>query len=140
MRYGLLKRSAKPLALICTVLLLQACAAAGKQTETIEDRVNGRWAALLGNDIESAYAYLTPGYRSSVSLEQYKRAIASRKMKWTSAKYVKSDCDENNCTVQVDIGFTVYGVLPGVKSMNSSQFAEETWILVDKNWYMIPPQ
>jgi len=140
MRYGLVKRSVNPLVWLCAALLLQSCAAAGKRTETIEDRVNARWAALLGNDVATAYQYLTPGYRSSVSLDQYKRAIASRKMKWTSAKYIKSDCDENTCTVQVEIGFTVYGVLPGVKSMDSSQFANETWILVDKNWYMIPPQ
>jgi len=135
-----INRPSMALALLCAVALLQACAATGKRTETVEDRVNARWAALLANDIETAYNYLTPGYRSSVSLQQYKRAVENRKVKWTSANYVKSSCEESTCTVQVKVGFTVYGVLPGVKSMNSSQYANETWILVDRKWYMVPQE
>jgi hypothetical protein len=130
----------KPLAILCAVSLLSSCAAMGKKTESIEERVNGRWAALFANEIERAYGYLTPGYRSSVSLQQYQRSIENRKMKWTSADYIKSNCDENTCVVQVKVGFTLYGALPGVKAMNSSQYAHETWILVDGTWYMVPPQ
>ena len=140
MRKLLTKRFAMLLGVLCAAALLSACASSGKKTETIEERVNGRWAALLGNDIEGAYRYLTPGYRTSVTLQQYRRAIENRKVKWTSAKYVKSKCDESTCAVQVNVGFTVYGALPGVKSMSSSQYTDETWILVDGHWYMVPPQ
>jgi len=140
MRHLLTKRSLTALAAICAALLLSACAATGKKTETIEERVNGRWAALLGNDIEGAYKYLTPGYRTSVSLQQYQRTLENRRVKWTSAKYVKSNCDESTCAVQVNVGFTVSGALPGVKSMSSSQYTDETWVLVDGKWYMVPPQ
>lgn len=134
------KRSLMPLAALCAAMVLSACAATGKKTESIEDRVNGRWAALLGNDLEGAYKYLTPGYRTSVSMQQYRRAIENRKVRWTSAKYVKSECDESTCEVQVKVGFTIYGALPGVKSMSSSQNTNETWILVEGKWYMVPPQ
>ena len=134
------KRFVMPLAAICAAILLSACAATGKTKQTIEDRVNGRLAAVLANDIEGAYKYLTPGYRSSVTLEQYRRFFENRKVKWTSAKYVESECDESSCTVQVNVGFTIYGALPGVKSMNSSQYADEKWIMVDGQWYMVPQQ
>lgn len=140
MRHLLTKRSLMPLAALCAAMVLSACAATGKKTESIEDRVNGRWAALLGNDLEGAYKYLTPGYRTSVSMQQYRRAIENRKVRWTSAKYVKSECDESTCEVQVKVGFTIYGALPGVKSMSSSQNTNETWILVEGKWYMVPPQ
>jgi len=135
-----IQRHLTPLAALCALMLLSACAATGKKTETIEDRVNGRWAALLGNDVETAYKYLTPGYRSSVSLQQYQREFATQKMKWTSAKYVKSECEQGTCVAQVQVGYTIYGVLPGVKSMSNSQYAEETWILIDGTWYLVPPQ
>jgi len=140
MRHLLSKRSLATLAALCAAMLLSACAATGKKTETIEERVNGRWAALLAKDYEGAYEYLTPGFRSSVSLQQYQRSIENRKVRWTSAKYVNSNCEESSCAVRVNIGYTVYGLLPGVKSMNSTQHAEETWILVDRKWYLVPQQ
>ncbi len=135
-----MRRFLAPLAVLCAAMLLSACAATGKKTETIEERVNGRWAALLAKDYESAYEYLTPGFRSSVSLQQYQRSVEDRKVKWTSAKYIKSTCEESTCAVQVNIGYTLIGALPGVKSMNMSQYAEETWILVGRKWYMVPQQ
>ena len=140
MRRLSINRYCMPLAVLLAAALLSACAATGKRTETIEERVNARWAALLANDYETAYKYLTPGYRTSVTLPQYQRSIEVRKVKWTSARYVKSECDESTCTVQVKIGFTIYSALPGVNAMSSSQYAEETWILVNGKWYMVPPQ
>lgn len=140
MRYFSIRRFGKPLALFCIVTLLSGCAATVKKTETIEDRVNGRWAALLAKEIETAYNYLTPGYRSSVSLQQYERALENQAVKWTSAEYIKSECEESTCKVKVQVGYTVYGALPGVKSYSTKNYADETWILVDGQWYMVPPR
>jgi len=144
MKYFSIKRYVKPLAVLCSVLLLSACAATDKQADSaadsIEDRANGRWAALFSNDVEAAYAYLTPGYRSSVSLQQYERALALQQLKWTSAKYVSSKCEETTCEVKLLVGFTVYGALPGVKSYSGTQHVDESWVLVEGNWYIVPPQ
>jgi len=134
------RRCVRPLAVLCAMLLLTACAATAKKTETIDERVNGRWAALFANDIETAYGYLTPGYRSSVTLQQYRRALENQAVKWTSAKYIDSKCEESTCEVKVQVGFTVYGALPGVKTFSTEQYADETWILVDGQWYMVPPR
>ena len=148
MKYFSIKRSVKSLAVLCIALLLSACAATDKQTESnaesieasIADRANGRWAALFRKDIEAAYAYLTPGYRSSVSLVQYERTLAFQQLQWTSASYVDSKCEESTCVVKLLVGFTVNNALPGVRSYNGTQHVDETWVLVEGNWYMVPPQ
>lgn len=135
------KRGVRSLAGICVMAMLTACAATGKNVETIiEKRANARWADLFANDVESAYKYLTPGYRSSVSLQQYKRAFENQQVRWTSAKYVESNCEESTCDVEVLVGYTVNGALPGVKSFEGEQYVHETWVLVDRKWYMVPPR
>ena len=144
MKFFSTRRYLKPLAMFCSLLLLSACAATAekveKKADSIEDRANGRWAALFSNDIEAAYAYLTPGYRSSVSLQQYHRVLALQKLKWTEATYVESKCEATTCDVKFLVGFTVYGALPGVKSYSGTQHVDETWVLVEGNWYMLPQQ
>ena len=98
----------------------------------------GRWDALFNKDIEAAYEYLSPGYRSSVSLLQYHRALLLSKIRWTGANYIEGDCEETVCNVKIILDFTVYGAVPGVKSFPSKQSIEESWVLVDGSWYLVP--
>jgi len=132
------RRYLKTSLVVCALLLLSACAAPGNKQSTIEERANARWEALLTGDLAAAYEYLSPGYRSSVSSVQYQRMVLLQQIKYTSAKYVKSECEEATCNVTVLVGFTVYGAVPGVKSFDGSRNIEESWILVDGNWYMVP--
>jgi hypothetical protein len=32
----------------------------------------------------------------------------------------------------------LYGALPGVKSFDSTQVIQESWVLVDNRWYLVP--
>jgi hypothetical protein len=131
-------RSYLKIALVVGVLLmLSACAPQNKQS-TIEERVNARWDALLAGNLAGAYEYLSPGYRSSVSSLQYQRKVLLQQIKYTSAKYVSSKCEKTTCNVTVLVGFTVYGALPGVKSFDGSRNIDESWVLVDGNWYVVP--
>jgi hypothetical protein len=109
-----------------------------KQEDSIEKRAMGRWDALLSEDVEAAYAFLSPGYRSSVSLTQYHRSLLLTKVRWTGAKYIESDCEETVCSVKISLDFTVYGALPGVSSFESKQTIKESWVLVDGSWYLVP--
>ena len=124
--------------LCCSLLLLSACTNTMKSEGNIENRAMGRWDALLSEDVEAAYEYLSPGYRSSVSLTQYQRSLLLSKVKWTAAKYIGSDCEETVCNVKILLDFTVYGALPGVKSFESKQTIEESWVLVNSSWYLVP--
>ena len=134
-----LRRNSKFLsALCCGLLLLSACATTVQTEDTLEERAMARWDALLSGDVEAAYEFLSPGYRSSVSLLQYHRTLLLSKVKWTGANYIEADCEETTCNVKILLDFTIYGALPGVKSMDSKQTIEESWLLVKGSWYLVP--
>jgi hypothetical protein len=128
----------KGLALLCSLLLLSACATTAPKAASIQERANARWEALLTGDLATAYEYLTPGIRSSVSSIQYQRSILIQPVRWTSADYIDSVCEEMTCKVTISIGFTVYGAVPGVKSFKNTKKVEESWVLVDDQWYFSP--
>ena len=124
--------------LVITMVLLTACATTAVPESKIEDRVMARWDALLSDDLAGAYEYLSPGYRSSVSSNQYQRSLLLKKVQWTSAEYKSSACEESVCKVGVLVGFAIYGALRGVKSFKGVDYVEESWVLVDGQWYLVP--
>ena len=131
----------RPLQLVlvaCSLLLLSACAAPIDKESQIEERVTARWNTLLSGDLAGAYGYLSPGYRSSVSSLQYQRSVLTRQLEYKSARYIGSECEDTTCNVTVFVTFTVYGAVPGVTSFDGSRNIEESWVLVDGNWYLVP--
>lgn len=131
-------RSISLLLLSVTTLLLSACATTIAPEKTLEERVKARWDTVLGGDYAGAYEYLSPGYRSSVSSVQYQRSLLLSKVKWNEAQYIESDCTETTCKVKISLKYTVYGGVPGIKSFNGRQMIDESWVLVDSNWYLVP--
>lgn len=121
-----------------TALLLSACATTMQPERTIEERVSARWDTILSDDLAGAYEYLSPGYRSSVSSVQYQRSLLLSRVKWNEARYIESDCTETTCKVKISLKYTVYGGVPGIKSFNGTQTIDESWVLVDGVWYLVP--
>jgi len=138
MKYLLINRNMGLISMVCSLLLLMGCATAVTTQNQIEERAMGRWDALFSGDLAGAYEYLSPGYRSSVSSLQYQRSILLKRVKWTSADYLEAECAETTCNVRISLGFTVYGALPGVSSFDGKQIIDESWLLVDGNWYLVP--
>jgi hypothetical protein len=91
--------------------LLSACATSGSKSgeEKIENRAQARWDALLAGDIETAYGYLSPGYRSSVSLIDYGVDLRVRRVHWTSATYKEHSCENKICDVKFIVGYRIVG-------------------------------
>jgi len=121
-------------------MLLSACATSTSVSpeSLVEARATARWEALFGGDLAGAYEYLSPGYRTSVSSLQYQRSILLKQVAWTSAEYVGASCEETICKVNFNVGFTVSGALRGVKSYKGTQMVEESWVLIDGQWYFVP--
>ncbi len=138
MKYFSIDWNVKMVAMVCSLLLMSACATTASQGESIEERANARWAALLSDDLAGAYEFLSPGYRSSVSSKQYQRMLLTQQLEWTSAKYIESNCEKTTCSVRFLVGFTVYGAVPGVKSYDGTNNIDESWVKVDGNWYFVP--
>jgi hypothetical protein len=130
------------LALVAPLLaagLFAGCAAPVKPPEDIVlERAQERLDLILVEDYVAAYEYLTPGYRSSVTLPAYQRDMALRRARWTAAKATRSDCGEDVCKVRISMDFTVYGAVPGVSSFATKGSGEENWIRTDGQWYHVP--
>lgn len=132
-----IRRAACTLLLACSALLLTACATAPK-TDPVVERAQARWNALVTGDLETAYSYFSPGYRSTTSLIDYGVTLRTRPVKWTSAAYKDHSCEQDRCTVRFDVGFTVPRPVPGLKVWNGNNVVEDTWIRTDGQWWYLP--
>jgi len=124
--------------LCSTLLFLSGCATTARTDKNIESRATARWHAILSGDLVDAYDYLSPGYKSSVSLNQYQRHILLMRVKWKDARYLESDCTKTTCNVKISIDYVLYGALPGVKSFEGTQTIDESWVRIDDIWYFVP--
>jgi hypothetical protein len=119
-------------------LLLAACAAPGPRPDDVDARAQARWDRLLAGDIAGAYEYLSPGYRSGTTAMQYQREVLLKKVRWTGAEYIGSDCSESVCKVSISLDYAVMGALPGVPRYQSSRTITENWIWLDGQWWLVP--
>lgn len=140
MKYVFVNRRMNLPAMVCSLLLLSACATTVNTEALIQERAMARWNALFSDDLAAAYEFLSPGYRSSVSLSQYQRRIMTQRVAWTDAHYIESDCTETTCNVKINLNYALHGVLPGVKSFDGSQKINESWIRASGNWYFVPQE
>lgn len=126
---------------LLAVLLLSACAttSAVSPEDVIEQRAQARWDALLTGDYASAYAFCSPGYRSTVSATDYEIGIRLKRVKWTSASYLDHDCEENTCKVRFQMGYRVNSPVPGVEVWNGYDRIEDQWIKTGGEWWYLPP-
>lgn len=129
-----------PMVLVCGLLLLSACATTPRLSpeEAVKERATARWELYFSGDLAGAYLYLSPGYRTSVSSLQYQRSVLVKRVAWTSAEYISSECEETSCKVKFNVNYAISGAIPGVKSVKGTQNIEETWVLVDGQWYLVP--
>lgn len=124
---------------LASALLLAACATTGDSPEgAVAERAQARWDTLLAEDIEGAYAYLSPGYRSGYSLLDYYRKLGSMRVKWTDAQVKESNCSESSCKIQISVDYVAYGAVPGVQAFPSTTLVEEDWVQAGGEWYLLP--
>ncbi|KAA9130765.1 hypothetical protein F3N42_10345 [Marinihelvus fidelis] len=128
-------------AALTAALLLSACATMGGGTpeEQVADRAQARWDLLLERNLEDAYEYFTPGYRSSVSIDQWRRKLSAQPVTWDGASVTGVTCDpEGSCMARVRVDYSIRGGLPGVQQFKSVTDVEETWINSNGEWFYLP--
>jgi hypothetical protein len=128
----------KLLCLSLAVCLLSACAGNPARNQTVEQRAMTYWNAAINGEYAVAYEVLSPGYRSSVSLNAFQTKMLLKKVKWTDAQYIEGDCTDTTCKVKISLDYTVFGAVPGVQSFSGKQTIDENWVLVDRVWYLVP--
>ncbi len=136
---GHLHRRVLLLACVISGLFLSACASQTADPENaISARAQNRWDALLADDFETAYAFYSPGYRSTMSMIDFAVRIRTQPVRWTSAEYQDHSCTETTCTVRFKIGFIVSKPVVGLDKWEDSSILKEKWIKTDGQWWYLP--
>lgn len=132
---------ARAVTLFATALVVAACAAtpAGPE-DTLVQRAQARWDAILARDYDTAYALYSPGYRSATSRTDFEIEIRSHRISWTSATYREHACEGRVCTVTFDIEYTAPRPVPGVNKWEGKGTVEDTWIQSSGEWWYVPPE
>ncbi|NNL04698.1 MAG: hypothetical protein HKO85_05365 [Xanthomonadales bacterium] len=121
------------------VALLSSCASAPKDEDgVVVKRAQERWEAVVTGDLETAYTYFAPGYRSSHSLIDYGVLMRTRKVTYISAEYMDHSCEERRCIVRFRLGFRVFAPVPGMTKYDGMQVVEDTWIKTSGEWWYLP--
>lgn len=136
---GFVNRTARLAGILVLMGLMAGCASKpASQDEMVIERAQARWDAITSGDLETAYTYYAPGYRSSVSLIDFGVEQRLRKVVWTVADYGSHNCEENRCLVTFEVQFKVANPVPGMSVFQSSHPVEDTWIKTDGQWWYLP--
>ena len=114
---------------------LAGCTTTSQPEDILAERVQARWDALLSGEYEEAYAYFSPGYRSTTSVIDFAVEFRMRRIRWISAEYVEKSCEEKICTVKVRVEYKVAKPVPGVPVWHSFSTDEEKWVNIDGQWW-----
>lgn len=102
-------------------------------TQNIEERAQMRWDALVAGQIETAYEFANPGFRSAIPLEHYIQRQTHIGARWIAAQVERVDCSATRCEVSVNVTYQLPD--PGMAIDFERQF-EEIWILTDEQWWI----
>jgi len=125
------------LALGCGTLLVTGCVDKSSP-DTLDKRSVERWNYLIAHQAEKAYDFLTPGYRSTQTRDEYAGAMNNRPVLWKQAVFEDKQCEGDRCTVSVTIDYSM--PIPGTagKRSEAKSTQHETWLRVDGQWYYLP--
>lgn len=97
--------------------------------EAVTERVNARWAALIGGDMDTAYTFLSPASKAVTSLAAYKAQARGRGFR--QAKIEKVDCEAEACQVTLTVVYD-HPKMKGIPTLD-----HETWVIDEGQvWYV----
>lgn len=134
------------------VVMLGACGQQGgnEQAETevgagslsgeqrVIQRAEGRWQSLIAWDMEKSYSYLSPGTRQRMPLSVYMKKKALAPMQYTGAVVKNTQCENQVCTLKVQISYLYQGTVSAAQGQEMSSTITENWIMADGNWFYVP--
>jgi len=96
---------------------------------TVAERAGARWDAIVKNDLDRAYTYLSPASREAISLEKYKATARVRDFR--EGKVDSVACEADACSVRVLVTYDH----PKMKGITTP--VVESWIIVDgQAWFV----
>lgn len=101
----------------------------GDPLAIVTERAEARWKALIENDIETAYGYISPAGRELLPLRNYRMKVKSGI--WEDAKVDSVACNNEICSVKVLLTYN----LRDIKGLQ--KILEESWISEKGGWWYI---
>ena len=93
-------------------------------------RAGARWDAIVKNDLDRAYAFLSPASRGTTSLDKFKST--ARRRDFREGKVDSVTCEGDACRARVFITYDH----PRMKGITTP--IVESWIIVDgQAWYVL---
>ena len=138
------------LAVVVLALLTAACATLSpsspdeEKVKVVTERATARWNAIIGKDFATAYGYMSPTSRATVTPTGF-RAIASR-IAYREARVTGAACDAGTCRVKLMITYDAPAPVPtpiqgrNTLTMKGIQTPlEENWVIDQGQlWYVWP--
>jgi hypothetical protein len=111
----------------CTTLT--ANSSPEEKEKIVATRAEARWQAIISKDFDTAYGYLSPASRATVTRAGFK-TVASR-LAYRAAKVTRVNCDATVCKVAIDLTYDA----PTMKGVRTP--LQESWI-IDKGqaWFV----
>lgn len=121
--------------LLLLVFGLTACGGPAEPEQTLEERVMARWQHMIERDFEAAWAYYTPGFRQTTPQLDFARDMGRRPVRWTAARVVGKECEEEICQVDVEVEYRAVGAPSGQSQMRLTRTIEDQWVFLDGQWW-----
>lgn len=142
----------KVLSIAGLALVLAACGEQGAEQKTASEaeakpvsteellaqRSQDRWQALIGWDMEKAYAYLSPGTRQALSLPVYMKKQATSPVQMKDAVVKSTQCEESVCTLKLELSYIYQGSVRAMQGQEMTSPVTEKWVMADDNWFYVP--
>ena len=123
------------LAVAVLAVLTAACATLSpsspkeEKVKVVSERAQARWKAIIGKDFASAYEYLSPKSRATVTPAGFKTIVS--RLNYRDAKVTGVTCDGEACAVKLLITYDAH-VMNGVHTP-----LEESWVITrGQAWYV----
>lgn len=137
MRFDLAKTmNATRLAAVCVLIALAGCAGMGQRgtpEEQVKARAQLRQDALVKGDLERAYQYFTPAYRTAVTAQSYRGSIG-KALVMVAGTVESVECETlEKCVAKVKVE-TKPLVNPRFTATITT-YGDETWLLEAGQWW-----
>lgn len=122
-------------------LALAGCGMLVKKDEdasVIKAKSVQRWDYLIAKQADKAYDFLSPGYRTTITRENYAAGMNNRPVTWENVQFVDQQCEPEVCTVHLKLKYKVAVNLHGVRRIQGDSPVSERWIKESGRWYYLP--
>jgi hypothetical protein len=104
--------------------------------QRLTSRATKRWAALIDGDLKVAYEFESPGYRGTVSYDDFAAQFGDA-IRWQEAEVRSVDLREQGTVAQV--GLFLRYTAPSVQNekMPMARGITETWIKSAGTWWFL---